>query len=224
MSVARRLALFDLDNTLLAGDSDHAWGEFLIAKNLVEESRHRAENDNFYRQYQEGELDIHAYVKFTLSPILNYSEEQRAQLHREFMRESVLPMKLAKAQQLVDRHKSAGDCCVMITATNEYITAPIAEAFQICHLLATELETRDDRFTGNISGIPCYKSGKVEKLDQWLQQQDEEIDTSESIFYSDSINDLALMNRVAHPIAVDPDDRLRQTAEQNGWNIISLRE
>ncbi len=220
----RRLALFDLDNTLLAGDSDHAWGEFLIAQNLVDETQHRAENDKFYKQYQDGDLDIHAYVRFSLSPILNLSSEERAKLHKEFMREAVEPMMLEKAHALVDHHKSAGDICVIITATNEFITAPIAEQFQVSQLLATDLEVEGGCFTGNISGIPCYQSGKVTKLDQWLQSQKDELNVEESIFYSDSINDLDLMNYVATPIAVDPDIKLRQAATTNGWDIISLRD
>lgn len=223
LSMLRRLALFDLDNTLLAGDSDHAWGEFLIAKNLVDETKHRAENDKFYKQYQLGDLDIHAYVKFSLSPILKLSSEEREKLHKEFMREAVEPMMLEKARALVDQHKSAGDICVIITATNEFITTPIAEQFQVSKLLATDLEVEGDCYTGSISGIPCYQSGKVAKLDQWLQLQSDELKVEESIFYSDSINDLDLMNYVATPIAVDPDIKLRQAATDNGWDIISLR-
>ena len=219
----RRLALFDLDNTLLAGDSDHAWGEFLIAKQLVNETSHRAENDRFYKQYQDGDLDIHAYVKFSLSPILEYSSDQRQQLHKEFMSEAIEPMMLEKAHALVDYHKSAGDMCIIITATNEFITAPIAEQFQVTQLLATNLVIAGDRITGDISGIPCYQSGKVAKIDQWIQSRSDELTLEESIFYSDSINDLALLNSVGTPIAVDPDIKLEQVASANGWDIISLR-
>ena len=219
-----KLALFDLDNTLLAGDSDYAWGEFLISKNLVDAAEHRRKNDWFYQQYTQGTLDIHSYVKFTLTPILELSAAERNQLHSEFMREAIAPLMLETALSLVAQHKEAGDFCVIITATNEFITTPIASLFQADHLLSTELEMENDHFTGNISGIPCYQSGKVEKLQQWLDSQNGEWQISESVFYSDSINDLALLNQVATPIVVDPDEQLREAAKNSAWKIISLRE
>ena len=169
-----KLALFDLDNTLLAGDSDHAWGEFLISKNLVDAAEHRRKNDWFYQQYTRGILDIHSYVKFTLTPILELSAAERNQLHSQFMREAIAPLMLETAQSLVAQHKDAGDFCVIITATNEFITTPIASLFQADHLLSTELEMENDHYTGNISGIPCYQSGKVEKLQQWLDSRNDE--------------------------------------------------
>ena len=220
--MARRLALFDLDNTLLAGDSDHAWGEFLIRKQLVEESTHRARNDEFYRDYLEGELDIHAYVKFTLSPILKFSQEQLNLLHTEFMREAIRPMILVKGMELVERHRSAGDYCVIITATNDFITAPIAAEFRVDQLLATELELLGARYTGIISGIPCYRAGKVEKLERWLAENDS-LQLNNSIFYSDSINDLPLLEKVTEAVAVDPDERLVIEARERGWQTLSLR-
>ena len=222
--MTRRLALFDLDNTLLAGDSDHAWGEFLISKNLVDESKHRAENDKYHQQYQDGKLDIDAYVKFTLSPILEFSISERKQLHEDFMREAVVPMISEAAQALVKSHKTAGDCCVIITATNEYITAPIARTFQVDQLLATDLEVVNGQYTGNISGIPCFQTGKVEKLNQWLRLRNDCLRIDESVFYSDSVNDLPLLNQVATPIVVDPDAGLREAANNKGWDIISLRD
>ena len=220
--MARRLALFDLDNTLLAGDSDHAWGEFLIRKQLVEESPHRARNDEFYRDYLDGELDIHAYVKFTLSPILRFSQEQLDLLHSEFMREAVRPMILAKGMELMERHRSAGDYCVIITATNAFITAPIAAEFRVDQLLATELELVEARYTGNILGTPCYRAGKVEKLEQWLAEN-KSLQLNNSIFYSDSINDLPLLEKVSEAVAVDPDERLAIEAHNRGWQSLSLR-
>lgn len=219
-----KLALFDLDNTLLAGDSDYEWGEFLISKNLVDASEHRSKNDNFYEQYKQGKLDIHSYVKFTLTPILNLSASERNRLHSEFMQEAIAPLLLKSARSLVNQHKEAGDFCVIITATNEFITAPIAGLFQVDHLLSTELEMENDHYTGNISGIPCYQSGKVEKLQQWLDSRNDELRISESVFYSDSINDLPLLQRVGTPIVVDPDEQLRETAESSAWKIISLRK
>lgn len=219
-----KLALFDLDNTLLAGDSDYEWGEFLIRKKLVNASQHRSKNDEFYEQYKQGKLDIHSYVKFTMVPILGLSESERNQLHSEFMQESIAPLLLESAQSLVSKHKEAGDFCVIITATNEFITAPISGLFQIDHLLSTELEIKNGQYTGNISGIPCYQSGKVEKLQQWLSTRNDDLRVSESVFYSDSINDLPLLELVATPIVVDPDEQLRQAAESSAWEIISLRE
>ncbi len=185
--MARRLALFDLDNTLLAGDSDHAWGEFLISKQLVEETTHRAENDRYYQQYREGKLDIHAYVRFTLQPILALSRAQRLALHAEFMRNAITPLYLPKADALVEQHLNAGDLTVIVTATNEFITQPIAERFRVEHLIATELEMEKDRFTGRIEGIPCYQFGKVEKLEKWLQRQTAKLRLNDAVFYSDSI-------------------------------------
>ena len=224
LSNTRKLALFDLDNTLLAGDSDHAWGEFLISKDLVDASEHRRKNDDFYEQYKLGALDIHGYVKFTLAPILNLSIAERNQLHKEFMQEAITPLLLESARLLVNQHRDAGDFCIIITATNEFITAPVADLFQVDHLLATELEMKNSHFTGNISGIPCYQSGKVEKLQHWIDSTNTELRISESVFYSDSINDLPLLQLAGTPIAVDPDDKLRETAKNANWKIISLRE
>ena len=217
-----RLALFDLDNTLLAGDSDNAWGEFLIRKRLVDEDSHRTQNNEFYKHYLEGVLDIHAYVQFTLSPISDYSKLQRESLRAEFVEEEVLPMILEEGKQLVNRHRNAGDCCVIITATNSFITNPIAEQFKVDKLLATDLEVINDRFTGNITGTPCYKEGKLEKLEQWLSLN-KNIALNNSIFYSDSINDMPLLEKVAEAVAVDPDKKLSQASQEKGWPIISLR-
>lgn len=221
--MARQLALFDLDNTLLAGDSDHAWGEFLISKQLVDAATHRSVNDRYYQQYREGNLDIHGYVRFTLQPIMALSKSQRLALHAEFMRNTITPLYLPKADALVAKHRDRGDLTLIITATNEFITEPIAQRFQVEHLLATALEMEADRFTGRIAGTPCYQIGKVEKLEQWLQTQSSGLTLNNATFYSDSINDLPLLERVANPIAVDPDSQLQQEATARGWEIISLR-
>jgi HAD superfamily hydrolase (TIGR01490 family) len=218
-----RLALFDLDNTLLAGDSDHAWGEFLIAENLVDGETHRARNDQFYADYEKGELDIHAYVRFTLDPILACSAAEREQLHDRFMRQSVLPMMQEKATALVGKHRRQGDHCLIITATNAFITAPIAQALGVDTLLATELEVLDGKLTGRIAGTPCYQEGKVAKLQQWIAAQDTDFSMDDACFYSDSINDLPLLERVAEPVAVDPDARLADVARARNWPCISLR-
>lgn len=219
----QRLALFDLDNTLLAGDSDHAWGEFLITKQLVDEQSHREKNDAFYQDYLNGVLDIHAYVAFTLSPILSYSAEQRDALHTEFIDHSIKPMLIDKAMELVTRHRQSGDFCLIITATNNFITGPIADLFAIDTLLATDVELVDEMLTGRIEGIPCYQEGKVQKLQQWLNQSNNNLSLENSVFYTDSINDLALMQLVSEPIAVDPDQQLAQISTEKGWQTLSLR-
>ncbi len=220
----RRLALFDLDNTLLAGDSDHAWGEFLISKGYADEATHRSRNDAFFRDYEQGYLDIHAYVAFTVAPLIRLSAAKRNSLLAEFVAEVVRPMIGAAARQLVARHREQGDYCAIITATNDFVTTPIAREFAVDALLATELEQSGGHFTGKILGIPCFQSGKVSKLEQWLQSAQFEFKLADSVFYSDSINDLPLLERVAEPVVVDPDSRLLRTAEERGWRTISLRE
>ncbi|MFM1897567.1 MAG: hypothetical protein RLZZ385_2641 [Pseudomonadota bacterium] len=217
------LAIFDLDNTLLAGDSDHAWGEFLISQGLADATVHGATNDRFYQQYTEGRLDIHAYVRFTLGPVLHLSIAALEELHRIFMREFIEPLMLPKARELIQGHRSAGDYCLIMSATNQFITAPIATALGVDHLLATELEIRDDHYTGNISGIPCFQQGKVARLQQWMANQALDYSLQDACFYSDSINDRPLLEAVARPVAVDPDSRLRAVASQLAWPVISLR-
>jgi HAD superfamily hydrolase (TIGR01490 family) len=220
----QRLALFDLDNTLLDGDSDHAWGEFLIDRGLVDKKIHRARNDQFYRDYLDENLDIFAYVAFTLEPILRYTNEQRNSLRKDFMKYSINSMILNKARNLIDKHKSQGDFCIIITATNSFITEPIANAFKIDNLIATEVETAEEYLTGKILGTPCYQDGKVVKLEQWLAFQSDNLSITNSVFYSDSVNDLALLEAVKEPIAVDPDHKLLQISRDRNWQILSLRE
>jgi len=217
------LALFDLDNTLLEGDSDHAWGEFLIGKKLVDEKAHRQKNDYFYDQYKQGALDIHGYVAFTLEPLLQFDSELRAQLQAEFMAQAVAPIVLTKGLALVHKHMEAGDFCIIITATNEFISAPIARLFKADLLIATELEINNGRYTGNIAGTPCYQEGKVTKLNAWISKQDTDFQLRDAIFYSDSINDLPLLQQVATPVAVDPDPQLQHKAKVEGWQVLSLR-
>ena len=218
-----KLALFDLDNTLLSGDSDHAWGEFLIAEGLVDAGSHRSKNDAFYRDYENGELDIHAYVKFTLEPILQLDSAERTALHKSYMTKAVLPMMLEKANDLIASHREAGDCCLIVTATNSFITSPIAEHLGIDLLIATDLEEQDGKLTGNILGTPCYQEGKVTKLRQWLESQEELWSLTEASFYSDSINDLPLLELVGSPVVVDGDDQLNAIADERNWRSISLR-
>jgi HAD superfamily hydrolase (TIGR01490 family) len=222
--MAQRLALFDLDNTLLEGDSDHAWGEFLIDRGLVDEKKHRTRNDQFYKDYLDEKLDMHAYIAFSLDPILTYTIDQRSALLTDFMKQCIENMILKKAQALVNAHKSQGDLCVIITATNNVITMPIARAFKINNLIATEAELDKNFLTGKIVGVPCYQQGKIEKLNQWLTSQPNNLSLDDSIFYSDSINDLPLLDAVNEAVAVDPDHKLLQLSRERDWEILSLRD
>ena len=221
-----RLALFDLDNTLLAGDSDHAWGEFLIERGLVDADSHRAANDAYYQNYLAGELDIHDYVNFTVAPVMSYTEEERNQLHDAFMQKAIRPMILPKSRALIESRQVRGDTCIIITATNDFITAPIAKELGVDILIATQLETIEGKLTGKIQGEPCYHEGKVKKLAVWMQQEacrGHHFDLSSAVFYTDSINDLPLLEQVSEPVAVDPDDSLKREAQARQWKVISLR-
>lgn len=215
------LAIFDLDNTLLGGDSDHAWGEFLVQKGIVDATEYGAANDRFYRAYQSGTLDIHEYLAFALEPLTRFDLAELKQLHDEFMRTKIAPLRLPKADALIAEHRARGDYLLIITATNAFITRPIGESLGVDALLASEPELRDGRYTGGIVGTPCFREGKVTCLREWLQQHP--YDTAEAYFYSDSQNDLPLLNMVGQPIAVDPDATLRSEALARGWPIMSLR-
>jgi len=215
------LAIFDLDNTLLDGDSDYLWGRFLASRGIVDGDRYERENERFYREYQDGTLDIDEFLRFSLEPLRSHPRALMERLRAEFMREQIEPIMLAAARDLVSAHRSAGDTLLIITATNAFVTAPIAAAFGIHHLIATLPAEEQGRFTGEVAGIPAFRDGKVRRLDQWLDEQGG--DLSGSSFYSDSHNDLPLLERVERPVAVDPDPRLRATAETRGWPILSLR-
>lgn len=219
-----RLAIFDLDNTLLGGDSDHAWGEYLIHAGLVDAEQHRQRNDAFYQQYKQGILDMNEYFEFAIAPVVGFARNRLDALHAEFMRLFVEPMMLPKAQALVDKHKADGDMCIIVTATNRFVTAPIAERLGVHDLLATDLEVLEGVFTGKIDGIPCFQGGKITKLEAWLQAQDNTaLSLDNSVFYSDSFNDIPLLEVAGEAVAVDPDDTLRAHASTRGWPIISLR-
>ncbi|MEO0442236.1 MAG: HAD family phosphatase [Pseudomonadota bacterium] len=226
------LTIFDLDNTLLSGDSDYAWGQFLVHKGLVDKDHYSRENERFYRQYQDKTLDIHEYQQFVLAPLMDLSVSERDQLHREFMETVVETLKLPKALRLIEQHKSNGDQLLIITATNRFIAGPIGPWLGIDQILATELETIDGQFTGRISGTPCFQEGKITRLQQWLQEkwqqeewlQEHTLRPEHIRFYSDSINDLPLLEYADSAVAVDPDERLRSYAEHAGWSIISLRQ
>lgn len=216
------LVLFDLDNTLLAGDSDYEWGRFLIKKGLVDEDYYEAGNNRFYDQYKQGTLDIYEFSGFSFQPLAERSMEELVLLHREFMEQVIKPMIGERAQTLVDTHKQQGDLVMVITATNSFITRPIVHAFGIEHLLATEPKIVNNRYTTEIEGIPCFHKGKVQRLEEWLTAND--MSLQGSCFYSDSINDLPLLERVDRPVAVDPDQQLAALARQRGWDCISLRD
>jgi len=214
-----RLALFDLDNTLLAGDSDHSWGEFLCQRGLVDASEYQARNDAFYADYCAGKLDVVAYQNFSQAILGRHEMAQLAQWHREFMAEVIEPIILAKGEALLAEHRAAGDKLVIITATNRFVTAPIAERLGVETLIATECGMQDGRYSGQITGTPCYQHGKVLRLQQWLAETGHSLE--DSYFYSDSRNDLPLLQQVPHPHAVNPDSTLRAHAEQAGWDILT---
>ena len=216
-----RLALFDLDNTLLAGDSDHGWGQFMVAQGLVDGANYGAKNDAFYQDYLAGDLDMVAYAEFALTPLAKYSATELKTIHQKFMQTTVIPMIAPKTQALLKKHRDAGDVLVIVTATSDFITAPIAEYLAIPHLIATPTEYVDGRYTGKLSGTPCFKAGKIDKLNAWMALNGYNIEGA--CFYSDSHNDLPLLALVDEPIVVDPDPKLEAHALANGWQVMSLR-
>ncbi len=219
-----RLALFDLDNTLLTGDSDYEWGQFLVDRGVLDRQQYEAQNRTYYEQYVAGTLDIHEYLGFALRPLAEHAPQELARWHGEFMRLRILPMITPAARALVRRHQAAGELCAIITATNSFVTAPIAREFGVEHLVATEPERREGRFTGRVAGTPCFREGKVRRLEEWLAGLGQRLDAfEESAFYSDSHNDLPLLARVTRPVAVDPDEALAAEARRRGWAVLSLR-
>lgn len=216
------LAIFDLDNTLLAGDSDHAWGQFLIDEGLVDAAIMREANDRFYADYQAGCLDIQTYLNFALRFLADKDPLELQHLHRRFMELKVEPMLLGQAADLLDKHRKQGDTLMIITATNRFVTEPIVKRLGIDHLIASDAEQVNGRYTGRPSGIPSYQEGKVTRLRHWLKEHGESL--RGAWFYSDSVNDLPLLEQVDHPVAVDPDERLEAHARQQGWPVISLRD
>lgn len=219
------LALFDLDNTLLAGDSDYEWAQFLIDRGVLDRATYEAANDRFYEQYKAGTLDIYEFLDFQLAPLARYPRAELDAWHADFMTTKIRPMIGAAARRLVAEHLGAGRLCAIVTATNSFVTAPIAREFGVPHLIATEPEARDGAFTGKVAGIPAFRAGKVARLEQWLASLGRTLTGFDaSWFYSDSHNDLPLLELVRHPVAVDPDDTLRAAAAERGWPVISLRE
>jgi HAD superfamily hydrolase (TIGR01490 family) len=215
------LAIFDLDNTLIAGDSDHSWGEFLVDQNIVDRQLYKKMNDKFYADYESGCLDIFAYLEFSVEPLTQFSLEELDVLHQQFMRDVIEPMKLDQAETLINHHRQAGDRILVITSTNRFIVEPICNSLGINEIIATDLQIIDGKYTGKVDGTPTFKEGKVERFNQWLREQN--TNNEGSYFYSDSINDMPMLLEVTYPIAVDPDPALRKEAESRHWEIISLR-
>jgi len=215
------LAIFDLDNTLIAGDSDHAWGEFLVEQGIVDAQVYKDANDRFYQDYLAGTLDIMEYLAFSLAPLAEHEPQQLQRWHQQFMQEKIEPILLNKAFEKLAWHKEQGHFILIITATNRFVTEPIAERLGVHELIAIEPEVIDGRYTGQVAGIPSFKEGKVTRLNKWLEDKD--YDLADTWFYSDSHNDLPLLKLVGKPIAVDPDQQLKETAEQSGWPVISFR-
>ncbi|MBB4818247.1 HAD superfamily hydrolase (TIGR01490 family) [Pseudomonas alcaligenes] len=216
-----RLALFDLDNTLLGGDSDHAWGDYLCERGILDGDAYKSRNDAFYQDYLAGRLNITDYLNFSLEILGRTEMAQLEQWHREFMRDCVEPIILAKGEALLAEHRAAGDKLVIITATNRFVTGPIAARLGVETLLATECEMENGRYTGRTTDVPCFRDGKVTRLERWLAETGLSLEGAS--FYSDSLNDLPLLERVTRPVAVDPDPKLRAEAERRGWPVISLR-
>lgn len=216
-----RLAIFDLDNTLLAGDSDHLWGEYLCQRGILDSTSYQARNDAFYDDYLAGQLDIIAYQNFSQEILGRTNMAQLDQWHAEFMRDCIEPIILKKGEALLDKHRNDGDTLMIITATNRFITAPIAKRLGVDHLIATECGMKDGSYTGQVSGQPSYQEGKVRRLHSWLTANNQSL--VGSYFYSDSHNDLPLLEQVSYPVAVDPDDTLRAIAQDRGWTVLSLR-
>lgn len=217
------LALFDLDHTLLPIDSDYAWGQFTQTLGWVDPQEFGRKNDAFYAHYQAGTLDIHAYVRFATEAFRTRPLQQAQAAHARFMREVIEPAIKPQALALLEKHRDAGHRLVIITATNEFVTRPIAQALGVQELIAVEL-ARDaqGQYSGEILGIPSMREGKVKRLQQWLDAQGLTWDTVESTFYSDSRNDLPLLERVNHPVATNPDATLRAVAQERGWPILDL--
>ena len=216
------LVLFDLDNTLLAGDSDFEWGQFLIEAGVLDKEVYEAKNVAFYEQYKAGTLDIHEFLDFQLKPLSRYSRAQLEIWRERFIKNKIMPIMTEKAKALVAEH--SGSLMAIITATNSFVTRPIADAFGIEHLIATEPEIIDGEFTGKVSDVPCFREGKITRLNAWLAAQGKNLNSFEkSYFYSDSLNDLPLLSKVKYPVAVDPDPTLTVYAETYRWPIISLR-
>jgi HAD superfamily hydrolase (TIGR01490 family) len=216
------LAIFDLDNTLIAGDSDFLWGQFLVDQGIVDKNHYEQSNARFYEDYKQGKLDIVEFLDFSLAPLAENDLQQLLEWRQQFVEQLIKPILLDKAQNLVDKHRQQGDILLVITATNRFVTEPIVQLYGIDNLIATTPEFADGQYTGNFLGTPCFQEGKVTLLNEWLERKQQSLENS--FFYSDSHNDLPLLNTVDHPVAVDPDAVLQTHAKEKGWPVISLRD
>ncbi|MGB0721868.1 MAG: HAD family hydrolase [Gammaproteobacteria bacterium] len=216
------VAAFDLDNTLLAGDSDYLWGMFLVEEGLVDREAYETANQRFYEDYQAGSLDIEAFLRFSLRPLSEHPVAQLNAWHKQFMARHIEPIITQKGSEALEEHRRKGDTLIIVTATNSFVTAPIAQRLGVSHLIATQARIVDGRYTGEVEGTPSFQEGKVERLGQWLTEQEQTLDGS--WFYSDSRNDLPLLEQVNNPVAVDPDDTLASIARARGWPIRSFRD
>jgi HAD superfamily hydrolase (TIGR01490 family) len=218
------LVLFDLDNTLLTSDSDFEWSQFLIEKQILDRKTYESRNLEFYEQYKAGTLDINQFLDFQLQPLSRYSRIQLDDWHNEFMAKKILPQIAPGAYKLINKHMLGGDLCIIITATNRFVTEPIAKKLGINNLIATEPDQENGEFNGQVLGIPCFREGKITRLESWLDERNLTwLSFLESWFYSDSLNDIPLLNKVTNPVALDPDSTLKKYAKKNNWPIISLR-
>jgi len=215
------VTIFDLDNTLIGGDSDYLWGQFLIEQGAVDKYSYNRDNRRYYQEYQQGTLDIMEFLNFQLRPLAEYDPEQLHEWRTQFIDEKIRPIILPSALTLIKDHRDKGNTLVVITATNRFITEPIVALINIDNLIATEPEMVKGRYTGHVTGTPCFREGKIERLHKWLESSGENLEASS--FYSDSHNDIPLLEEVTYPVAVDPDETLAQHAEMKGWPIITLR-
>jgi HAD superfamily hydrolase (TIGR01490 family) len=219
-----KLALFDLDNTLLSGDSDFEWAQFLVEQGVLDRELFETKNLAFYEQYKSGNLDILEFLDFQLQPLSRHARKILDVWHEDFMRIKIRPMIGNAAKELVARHRDSGDVCVVITATNSFVTAPIAREFGVDNLIGTDPEQINGEFTGGVLGVPSFREGKITRLENWMAERGWNWSSfEETTFYSDSLNDLPLLSKVKNPVAVDPDPTLRKHAQELGWKIISLR-
>lgn len=215
------LAIFDLDNTLLGGDSDYLWGRYLAENSIVDPQRYHETNLAFYQDYQSGCLDNDAFLRFAFEPLAQNNMQDLLNWRAEYLQQKILPIILPKGRELIEQHRQQGDTLLIITATNSFLTTPIAEMLEIENLIATEPEIRNGRYTGEVAGVPSFQHGKVTRLNDWLADRQHTLEGS--YFYSDSHNDLPLLEQVDIPVAVDPDDKLAQIAVERNWKILSLR-
>lgn len=216
------LAIFDLDNTLLRGDSDYLWGMYLIDKGAVDEESHQRENERFYQEYIKGQMDIMAFLRFQLAPLARIPLPELLQMRKDYIENFIKPIITEQALELVNKHRQQGDVLLIITATNDFVTRPIADLFDIDDLIATNAELKNNQYTGAVSGTPCFQKGKISRLREWLDETGH--DMQGSWFYSDSHNDLPLLQEVDNPVAVNPDPTLAKYAQRAGWKVITLAD